>query len=193
MKGSAPRPGWLVTERVLGSHGLGREDRSGYRAYVEGRVLELGMERGREQLEQEWKALRRGWYLGGPEFREPMVELVGRPLGRARRGSHSGAAKREHGEAEAGRLLRRGLAVLGLEERDVVGRPKGAPEQHVLAWWLCQHTTVRRRWVSERLGRGDESRVTQAIRRVKSAAGRGLKRLKGRLERAYDTTASAEA
>jgi antitoxin (DNA-binding transcriptional repressor) of toxin-antitoxin stability system len=37
-----------------------------------------------------------------------------------------------------------------------------------LAWWLCQHTTVRRRRVSERLRMGDELRVTHAIRRIKT-------------------------
>ena len=31
----------------------------------------------------------------------------------------------------------------------------------------AHHTTARRRWVSERLGMGDESRVTQAIGRPK--------------------------
>ena len=55
-----------------------------------------------------------------------------------------------------------------------------------MAWWLCQHTTARRRWVSERLGMGDESRVTQAIGRVKRAGQPGLARLKRRLEQVYE-------
>jgi REP element-mobilizing transposase RayT len=59
-------------------------------------------------------------------------------------------------------------------------------ETEVLAWWLCQHTTARRRWVSERLGMGDESRVTQAIGRVKRAGQPGLARLKRRLEQVYE-------
>jgi hypothetical protein len=40
LKGPAGRPGWLVTERVLGSLGLEPGNRQGYEAYVEGRVLE---------------------------------------------------------------------------------------------------------------------------------------------------------
>jgi hypothetical protein len=59
---------------------------------------------------------------------------------------------------------------------------KGAWEKEVLAWWLCQHTTARRRWVSERLGMGDESRVTQAIGRMKRKGPPELERLKRRLE-----------
>jgi hypothetical protein len=59
-------------------------------------------------------------------------------------------------------------------------------EKEVLAWWLCQHTTARRRWVSERLGMGDESRVTQAIGRLKRKGRPELERLKRRLEQVYE-------
>ena len=55
-----------------------------------------------------------------------------------------------------------------------------------MAWWLCQHTTARRRWVSERLVMGDESRVTQAIGRVKRERQPELERLKRRLEQVYE-------
>ena len=56
----------------------------------------------------------------------------------------------------------------------------------MLAWWLCQRTTRRRRWVSERLGMGDESRVTQAIGRLKRKEQPKLERLKRRLEQVYE-------
>ncbi len=168
LKGPAERPGWLVTERVLGSLGLGPGNRRGYRAYLEGRVLELGIEQGREKLAEEWKGIRRGWYLGGAEFRERMLGRVGSPLLKGGSSSHGGEARREHGEAQAERLLQAGLPVMRLEESQLEERPKGAAEKQALAWWLCRHTTVRRRWVTQRLGMGDESRVTQAIRRVES-------------------------
>ena len=98
--------------------------------------------------------------------------------------TYSGGAKREHGEGQAERLLGRGLEVLGMEEVDLAQAAKGMAEKQVLAWWLCRRTTVRRRWVSERLGMGDESRVTQAIRRVKQPADPGLARLKKKIEQA---------
>ena len=47
-------------------------------------------------------------------------------------------------------------------------------------------TPFRRRWVSERLGMVDESRVTQAIGRVKRGGPRELERLKSRLEQFYE-------
>jgi hypothetical protein len=83
------------------------------------------------------------------------------------------------------RLLARGLAALGLAEVQLAETRKGAWEKEVLAWWLCQHTTARRRWVSERLGMGDESRVTQAIGRLKRKGQPELERVKRRLEQVY--------
>ena len=77
--------------------------------------------------------------------------MVEQPLRQGRSGSYSGEAKRAHGEAEAERLLARGLAAGELEERHLAEVRKGSWEKEVLAWWLCQHTTARRRWVSERL------------------------------------------
>jgi len=124
--------------------------------------------------------------VGGTEFKERMLALVEQPLRQGRSGSNSGEAKRAHGEAKAERLLARGLAALGLAEVQLAETRKGAWEKEVLAWWLCQHTTARRRWVSERLGMGDESRVTQAIGRLKRKGQPELERLKRRLEQVYE-------
>jgi hypothetical protein len=55
-----------------------------------------------------------------------------------------------------------------------------------------EHTTVGRRWVRERLKMGDESRVTQAIGRVRDGVEAGLDRLKERLEQAYQSRATAK-
>ena len=134
------------------------ENVKGYEAYMEGRVLELGSKEGQAEFAQQWKAIRRGWYLGNAVFKERMLSLVEGPLRQGRRGSYSGEAKREYGEAEAELLLAKGLTVLGLEEGLLAGLPKGGMEKQVLAWWLCQHTTASRRWVSERLNRESDRR-----------------------------------
>jgi hypothetical protein len=116
--------------------------------------------------------------------RAGLIRVGGERLGRT--GSYSGEAKRAHGEAEAERLLARGLAALELTEVQLAETRKGAWEKEVLAWWLCQHTTARRRWVSTRLGMGDESRVTQGIGRLKRKGQPELERLKRRLEQVYE-------
>jgi hypothetical protein len=78
------------------------------------------------------------------------------------------------------------LRALGWAEGQLAETGKGAWEKEVLAWWLCQHTTARRRWVSERLGMGDESRVTQAIGPVKRKGQPKLERLKRRLGQVHE-------
>ena len=57
-----------------------------------------------------------------------------------------------------------------------------AAEKVVLAWWLRRRTTVSLRWVSERLGMGHYTRVTQAVSRMERKPGRRLKQIRAKLE-----------
>jgi len=175
------RPGWLVTERVMGNLGLEPGDRKGYESYMEGRVLELGIKAGRKALEGEWKRIRRGWYLGGDGFRGRMLKRIKATVGKGRAASYLGQAKRAHGESEAERIVVRGLVALGLDGQRLAEKPKRMAEKQVLAWWLRQRTTAGRRWVSERLQMGEESGVSKAIRLVKQSSDIELNRLKQRL------------
>ena len=61
--------------------------------------------------------------------------------------------------------------------------PKNQRQKQVLAWWLCQRTTVGRRWISQRLGMGEEFGVTRAVRLVKANPGDEVKRLKEQLRK----------
>src|SRR5208282_3849807 len=176
-------PPWLTTQRVLNNLGFKTGDRAGYAAYVEGRVLELKSKAGREGLNEQWRAIRRGWYLGEKGFRDGWLEMAQKVLQTGRQTTYSGGAKVEHGEGEAERLMSIGMGVLGMEGVDLKTTAKGMAEKQVLAWWLCGRTTVRRRWVSERLGMGDESRVTQAIRQVEQGEEPRLARLKRQIQR----------
>ena len=181
LEGRRQRPEWQVTERVLGSVGLGPEDRAGYEAYLEGRRLELGIKAGRKALEAEWKRIRRGWYLGGEGFRGRMLKKIKATLETGRAASYAGPAKRAHGEAEAEELLGEGLKVLGLEAGSLAERPKGLAEKQVLAWWLRRRTTMGRSWVTERLRMGEESGVSRAVRLVELGREGELEGLKQRL------------
>jgi len=136
------------------------------------------------ELEQEWQRIRRGWYLGGAGFRGRLLRLIKGKVEQGRLSSYVGQAKRAHGTEEAERVLAEGLAILGLKNRDLRQAPKGRAEKQVLAWWLRQETIVGRRWVSERLGMGEESGVSRAVRLVKAGRNRELNRMKDRLLRA---------
>jgi REP element-mobilizing transposase RayT len=187
LKRSGQIPAWLCRERVLGSLGLGPRDSKGYAAYAEGRVLELVLKSGRQELAAEWAALRRGWYLGEPGFGEKLhARLAGAVKGR-RRESHSGPARTAHDETAADQQLAAALKRLGLSAASLAELPKGAPEKVVLAWWLRERTTVSLRWVTERLDMGHYTRVTQSVSRLKRRPDRRLQQIKKLLE-SPDTT-----
>jgi hypothetical protein len=63
-------------------------------------------------------------------------------------------------------VLKRGLGVLGMKEPNLEGRWNGAVEKQVLAWWLRKKTVGSRRWISQILGMGDLSKVSNGIRKV---------------------------
>jgi REP element-mobilizing transposase RayT len=147
-------PEWLVTERVMSSMGLSPGNRRDYEVYMEARVLEIGRKEKRSELEEQWRELRRGWYFGKEEFRLDLLARLKGVLARHRTESYSGLAKREHGVERAERMLEEGLRALRLRRQDLAVMPKGQIQKQALAWWLCEHTTAPRRWVSERLGMG---------------------------------------
>jgi hypothetical protein len=181
LKPAGQGPPWLRRERVLEALRLTEKNRKGYEAYMESRVLELGLKAGHRKLEEKWRALRRGWYVGGESFQEQLKEKLGAIVAGKKRESHSGGAQQAHGETAAGTLLAEGLAALGLSRSNLEELPKGAPEKTVLAWWLRDRTTVSLRWVGQMLAMGHYTRVTQAVSRMSRHPGRKLEKLKQRL------------
>jgi hypothetical protein len=99
-----------------------------------------------------------------------------------RRQSFAGGAAIAHDESGAEKLLKAALSQLDLQPRSLKTMAKGADEKQVLAWLLRTRTAVSRRWVSERLGMGDESRVTQAVVAVRRARRGRLRKLKERIQ-----------
>ena len=174
-------PAWLCRERVMGSVGLAPGQRKGYQAYLEGRALELATKAGRKELEAEWKALRRGWYLGRQSFGERLGARLEKAVKGRRRDSHGGPARRAHDERTAEVRLRQGLKALGLKEAELGSQGKGTPEKTVLAWWLRQGTTVSLGWTAQRLRMGHASRVSQAVARMQRQPSRRLRALQRRL------------
>lgn len=171
-------PDWLVRSKVMGSLGLRDGDHRGYEANLEARVLELGMKAGRMELEERWKALRRGWYLGEERFLEKLEAWLVKATNGRKRESHSGGARAAHDEAAAEKFTQRGMKALGIGSDELLRMARTAPEKVALAWWLRQRTTVSLRWVSGRLGMGHYTRVTQAVSRMNRKPGRKLRRVR---------------
>ena len=176
---------WVYVDRVFGELGHQKDSRGTREKY--GRYMEELAKKclevdGKREMEEKWKSLRRGWYIGDEAYRSRLLELMGKNIeGRARE-SYLGDELREHDEGQALRMLKRGLGVLGIRESDLEAKAKGAVEKQVLAWWLRKKTVVSRRWISEKLGMGDLSRVTNAVKKIDSGKESEIRRWKMQLE-----------
>jgi len=135
---------------------------------MEARIADLDFRARKEELETQWKVIRRGWCLGDKAFKERMLERAGAVIARHGPRTYSGPAREDHNERAAEALLTAGLRALKLDPSQLPNLAKGAPEKRILAWWLRSQTTVTRRWICDQLSMGDESWVTHSVREMES-------------------------
>ena len=160
------RPPWLVVSRTLWALGLKDRlrDRSVFEDHTEEKILDWRRKRGKKALEEEWKSIRRGWFLGGERFRAFILEFLEKVMEGKRRDSFSGAGAASHDEKEAERLLERGFEVLGIDDGTLMEMKKGAEEKAALAMLIRNRTTVSNRWIADRLCMGHPGRVSHLVR-----------------------------
>ena len=140
------RPRWVRVDRLLGEHGLAQDSaaaRQEFERRMEARRLEIGDEEG-------YEALRRGWLLGGEEFRKQMLEQMDGRLGE----HHSGELRRETAEVKAERIIAEELGRLGWKEADLATRRKNDPAKLSLAARLRRETTLPIKAIAARVGLG---------------------------------------
>ena len=89
-------------------------------------------------------AVRRGWCLGGEEFRRELLAQVDRQLGAL----HFGTERAESQEARAERQVQAELKRLGWTEMDLAARRKGDPAKVRLAQRLREETLVTLGWIA---------------------------------------------
>jgi len=98
----------------------------------------------------EWKVFRRGWCLGGDEFRQRMLGPMEGNLGE----NHSGQLRREAVQAKAERIVGEELRRLEWHEGDLTRRRKGDPEKMALAARLWRETTLTIPQIAQRVHLG---------------------------------------
>lgn len=179
------KPEWLSVEEVMSWHHWDWRkpaERRRYANYMGARVREIGRESGGGPIvEEAYKKLRGGWALGSERFVERLEELAGRVIGSHRRESYSEDGARGHDEARSRQLLERALAALDLDCGEVLLLKKSDRRKQGVAWLLKSATTIDDRWVCERLGMGDRSNVSRAVRVFREERDRDVKRIKRKL------------
>ena len=130
----ADRPAWIRSDRLLGEHGIERENARGRKQFE--RLMEARrLEEGDEEAAQPF---RRGWYIGGEAFRKAMIAKMERKL----KGQPVAQVRRESAEIKAERILAEELKVKGWTRRELVRRRKSDPEKLALGARLRQETTL---------------------------------------------------
>ena len=148
------RPAWLRVDRLLGEHGIPRDSPAGRRQ------LEMRMEeRRRQEMPDEWKAIRRGWCWGDEVFRRELLAQVAQKMGE----HHYGKERRESVEEKAERLVREGLAKANWSEKDLARHPKGDPVKLAVAVRLRAESTVPLKWIARRLQMGTWRYLTRLL------------------------------
>jgi putative transposase len=153
------RPSCLQTAGVLGELGL-EDSAAGRRRYAERMQRRTEEELTDQGQSEERRQFRRGWCLGGEAFRERMLGLLG-TVGQASRDS---AVVRDHGEAEAKRLLDAGLKTLGLGTAELDALARGDDRKAALAVLIRNRTTVSSAWLAKALCMGHPSRITHSMK-----------------------------
>jgi len=152
-------PVWLRRERVLAGYGLDQTP-AGLRSY---RQLVSGWMKRETTDESDLFAqvemqLKRGWFVGGEVFKKGLTNRTCNRTDNLRADQ-----RRAHNEAEAERLLRHALILLGLTEEELSAMKTTSAEKQAVAWLLKKKTTVTAVWLTGRLQMGHRTNVSRAI------------------------------
>ncbi len=162
LQAPARRPEWLRVDRLLGEWGVAAESASGRRRFA------AEMEARRQgEADEEFKPVRRGWCLGGEEFRRGLLEQIAGQ----RCASHYGEELKESAAAQAQRLIDEALGKKGWTMEDLQARRKGDAFKVRLAAQLRARTTVTVAWIAERLCMGTRGHLTHLLYRQGQRAG----------------------
>ena len=167
------RPEWLEVDRLFGSYQVDDDERGRayYRRHMRKRVLEIACAEKPWEVDERWKAIRRGWCLGDESFKKKMTAEAGKVMKVSQRSSFSGEEAKLHGEQQAERFIREGMKVLRLNRNDLKAMKKSAEAKKALAWLVRKHTAVSNTWIGERLQMGSATNLSKLVREMDEGKG----------------------
>src|ERR1017187_3800662 len=155
LKRAGQRASWLRVDRVLGELGIQRDDTAGRKLFAQA----MEERRGKDKP-GEWKLLRRGWFLGGAQLREQVLEMMGCGMG----AHHGGEEKQEADEQKAQRLVLEELEKRGWTEQDLKQRRKTDALKVKMAARLRSETVMTLNWIARRLQMGCRHTVANCLK-----------------------------
>ncbi|WP_246046700.1 hypothetical protein [Pontiella desulfatans] len=170
-------PDWLELTRLINACGFDSgqpESRAAYRAFLESRMKGEAGQGAIEELVE--KQLKRGWFVGGEDFRKRLALQLPDRTDNLR-----GEQRKAHDEAEAERLLQRALSELRLSESDLLGMKNNRPEKQAVAWLMKKSTTVTGVWIADRLKMGSRANLSRALSALSNEVDEVRKELKQKM------------
>lgn len=156
LKSPGQRWPWLRVDRLLGEYRIPKDSAAGRR------TLEQAMQqRGAAEAHSDYKALRRGWYLGEQSFRQELLTQMSERIG----AEHYGAERLETAVEKAERIVSQELKARRWKESDLAKRTKGDPGKVMIAARLREESLVTVRWIAERLHMGTASYLNNRLYR----------------------------
>jgi putative transposase len=153
LKPSSERPAWLNTAVLFGLMGL-EDSPAGREQFAQ--ATEAARSGPANPL---WAQVRRGWRLGGPDYRRELLGRVAAP------GPNSATPGRELTRERAELIVREELAALGWNNADLGRLPKGDAEKIRIARRVRAETTASLRWVGQRLNMGSWTSTANSLYR----------------------------
>ena len=151
---AARRPPWLRVDRLLGEHGI-RKDHAAGRLEFEQRMEG----RHHERDETAWQAIRRGWCLGGKEFRQELLAELGERAGE----NYAGPELAESDEQKALTIVEQELRRRRWTREQLTRWRKGDKRKVRIALRLRRETTMTLKWIGEQLAMGTWANVARRL------------------------------
>ena len=154
------RAAWLRVDRLLGECGILKDSPAGRQRLEQGLEERRGGEEG-----EEFKRIRRGWYLGEETFREELLAQMSERMG----AEHYGEERAQTAEAMAEQIIAQELQRRRWKEADLKTWPKGDPTKVALAARLRAQTTMTVGWIAERLAMGTRGSLNHLLYRLRKS------------------------
>jgi hypothetical protein len=152
------RETWLRCDRLLGEHGLDKDDRRAR--------LEFGRRMQHCRTEADYpgvELIRRGWCFGAEDFVARLLDRLPHSIGEY----HYSTERRQTDEQKAEKIIRAELAKLGWRNQELRARRKSDPNKIKLAKKLRAQTTVSLKWIARRLEMGSWTHVSNLLQRTR--------------------------
>lgn len=175
---------WLQVERLLGARGYANDEwgRSLFEEAMRFRSEQLLHASNPLAFDEDWKTIRRGWAYGDEKFKRALQENIGDRIAGRDRSSYGGSAIKTHDMHAAEKLFQCGLEILEINEEDLPNLIKSDERKKAIAWMIRTNTSVRNRWISEKLHMGTPTNLARFNQEVATATEGPLHALKLRLQ-----------